>query len=364
MMDIEMALARAVSTYPYYARGFASLTPVEKLITLQGIPTLGIDKHWRIYWSQDALEKFSYTIPYILRHELEHLLRDHAGRCKARYPTAWNIACDAEINDDIKDLPEDCVFPEKLGAEEGLTAEEYYRNIDIVEAGTEGSGVTGVPEEWELPGNDSEIPSVQEGDSDILREQIANDVIQHSKERGGVPSGILVWAEAIAKGRMPKISWIRAVATQLDRISAGRTDWSYVRSSRRQNHQDRCLLPGTIKYVPTIGVVIDTSGSMSGDADWVAGILKDISRLAARSILIDCDTNIHDVRPLKHWRDVLKSRGGGGTDMRVGMEAAQKQNVDYTIILTDGYTPWPDVWPKNMIGLICNEGKTQLYRGS
>ncbi len=62
----------------------------------------------------------------LLEHLVKHLLHLHPLRRKGRNQHDWDIACDLAINPGIADLPEDALFPEYYGAEDGLAAEEYY----------------------------------------------------------------------------------------------------------------------------------------------------------------------------------------------------------------------------------------------
>jgi predicted metal-dependent peptidase len=44
----------------------------------------------------------------------------------------------------------------------------------------------------------------------------------------------------------------------------------------------------------------------------------------------------------------LANEGGGGTDMRVGVRYVEQElsQVDCMVLLTDGYTPWPESRPE------------------
>ncbi len=70
-----------------------------------------------------------------LLHELLHNIRNHSERCKALCAEhrIWNIAADAEINDDITgmkfQLPDFCVWAKNFGMEDGNIAEAYYAKL-------------------------------------------------------------------------------------------------------------------------------------------------------------------------------------------------------------------------------------------
>lgn len=104
----KLAIARisAIKTAPYYRRGLLALVPV----LTPGLGTFATDKSWRMYYDPEMVE--AWTIPEIAAvwlHELGHQLRDHAERFRntgdsSQYAPQWNIAADAGINTDLKEM--------------------------------------------------------------------------------------------------------------------------------------------------------------------------------------------------------------------------------------------------------------------
>ena len=94
------AKVRLLDTHPYLARALFAISTHP----LPGLGTLAVDNRWRLAYDPDILDAWSVPeIAGVLYHEVLHLLRDHAGRSGTRQPDAWNLACDAEINDDLRE---------------------------------------------------------------------------------------------------------------------------------------------------------------------------------------------------------------------------------------------------------------------
>jgi predicted metal-dependent peptidase len=112
--------------------------------------------------------------------------------------------------------------------------------------------------------------------------------------------------------------------------------------------------------VPEVAVVCDTSGSMSEDLLAMAlaeveGLLR-AAGVARRLRVLACDTAVGPARRVTSARQV-ELVGGGGTDMGAGIAAAAalRPRPAITVVLTDGYTPWPDGPPRGMrvvVGLL------------
>jgi predicted metal-dependent peptidase len=111
---------------------------------------------------------------------------------------------------------------------------------------------------------------------------------------------------------------------------------------------------------PAIAIIIDTSGSISADEitvflSEVDGIVKS-NGISQGVTVIPCDMEVGEIQKLRSRSaiDSLKLHGGGGTDMGVGIAAAGnlRPTPKIVIVLTDGFTDWPDGLPKKVESLI------------
>lgn len=212
-----------------------------------------------------------------------------------------------------------------------------------------GSGADGIARDYEIEG-DKVDAGIDSDRADIIRQKVATDISNHSKNRGNVPAGLERWAKEILD---PTVDWRRELASIVRRSFAqvaGIRDYTYSRPSRRDSSMrssgQNIVLPAMRQpSPPKVSIVIDTSGSMSDEMlSWALsetqGVLRSLGS-AGRSVkVISCDAkaSIQKVSSLSQ----VNLSGGGGTDMRVGVDAAMQdsQKPDVIIVLTDGYTPW------------------------
>ena len=170
--------------------------------------------------------------------------------------------------------------------------------------------------------------------------------------RGTVPGSLSEWAEM--QLAPPTVPWQRVLAAEIRRgirYAAGHQDHTYTRISRRSQSMPGITIPAMYAPKPRIAAVVDTSGSMSMDMihealNEVRGIASAAGCIGDDLMLIQVDANVADSQPFTDARKV-KITGRGGTDMRVGIEAALaiRNPPSIIVVLTDGYTPWPAARP-------------------
>ena len=357
----------AAARFPYLASGIFAT----QVTAAPGSAGMTVDEQWRLRADPDvAAEWTAAQFGSTLVHHVCHLLRAHAERARAlgirpEDAPEWTRAADAEINDDLipagLELPGDPVLPHHLGADPGGLAEQYFHPGYAPEgagAGTGdcGSGADGQPRPGDGPadGPDGDGPDGLPGwQADLLRRQVAQEILRAGRERGTVPAGLARWAQEILA---PVVNWRTLLAAELRRAvadRAGAADYSYRRPSRRAAAVGDVVLPALRRPVPDVAVVCDTSGSMSDELlamvlAEVEGLLRSLG-VSRQLRVLACDAAAGPAQRVSSARQV-ELIGGGGTDMGAGITAAAalRPRPAITVVLTDGFTPWPLQPPKGM----------------
>ena len=353
----KVAAARlwVTTQYPYMASAvFAS--PV---LPAPGLGRIMIDRWWRVHADPQVVADASVNqLGGELLHLSGHLLRDHAGRADGVGLSEqselhhWVDAADAEIHDDFgAEAPriEASVAAADLDAGEGRLAEEYYRRGSVREANDNdcGSGVHGRVAAWEPPPPTDGQPGVGHDEQELLRRRVAADIARAAADEAS--ASLRSWADEVLH---PSTDWRRELAALLRRslsVTAGAVDYSYRRPSRRAGATSGVVLPALRRPTVEVAVICDTSASVDDRQLAVAvteidGILRSVGSRSVR--VLACDSAVQTVRRVTRGRDVSLA-GGGGTDMAVGIDAATalRPSPDVVIVVTDGFTPWPDAAP-------------------
>lgn len=351
----------ATRAQPYLSSALFAMTPR----AAEGLDTFGVDRRWRLYIDPARLREWSAaSCAAVLLHEVGHLVRDHAQRGEVlgvfdpEHHHRWNIAGDLAINDDLitdgAQLPGHPLTPRGLGLAPGLMEEEYYgllsRPLRADAAGTPdcGSGADGRSRPWELADDDESTPGLPHAAVTALRIQVAAAV----REAGNVPAGWRRWAEAAQDGRS---DWRRVLRTAITRPRlwrAGRLDVTWQRPDRREDARPGLVLPGTRAPRFEIAVIIDTSASVT-DSE-VSAALAEVTAVQRQCGVrqlwaIACDAEPSPPQRVRVAR-AIDLPGGGGTDLRpaIALLPRLRPRPDVAIVITDGWTPWPDRPPKGI----------------
>lgn len=241
----------------------------------------------------------------------------------------------SEGSDDASETP---------GDDEGKEGHSHEGNC--------GSGAHGVPQEYEVDDGSGFDPM----EAEQMRRQVAQEINDYSERYGSVPGGMLRDAKEILD---PKVDWTEELLSQVRKEIAtvvGQSDYTYSRPSRRAS-QTPFILPSMRQAPPPeIVVILDTSGSMKIQEELAQalGEMEELIESAARYStiggirIINCDAGAN-IPVIVSDLDDFEIIGGGGTDMRVGIQAAAELDPPAGVIITmtDGYTPWPREIPED-----------------
>ncbi|MGH2872276.1 MAG: vWA domain-containing protein, partial [Solirubrobacteraceae bacterium] len=306
----------------------------------------------------------------LLAHPTAHVLRDHGERALRlgvaadNQRTRWNRCADGEINDDLAAaelVPEVAPdLPQTLRCDPGGLAEDYYESArDGPRRWDCGSGADGCERKGDGRG------AIDPRQAQLLRLAVASEIQrEHAREPGSVAGGWLRWSESVLPSR---IDWRRVLAAEVRSAVAavaGKVDYSYRRPSRRAHLHRRVVLPTLRRPIPDVAIICDTSGSMherllARALAEVEGVLTRAGLHQAQVRVLAVDTDVHAIRRVSRAAQVQLA-GGGGTDMgrRLEAAAALRPRPSVAIVLTDGYTPWPQAPPPGVrviVGLLVQD---------
>jgi len=291
----------------------------------------------------------------IFLHELDHYIYGHVFKkvesVYGQNAELYNIATDALINENIRELDqfgssaEDHVegtvdekkpFVSRSRDLRDPTSEELFSYLlkKQQEQGGNGSGQgisRGQLDDHSQFGTSPEVREIAED----YRNSIVKAAIEKSK--GDVPGHFKQLIEEINKG---KINWKKMLRkfTGLGVRGGKRRSWK--RENRR--YPD---MPGHVtSETGKIGVILDTSGSMSDEE--LQKAFAEIDALTKRQrqfYIVQYDakvTSIDKYRP-GAWRK-MSIKGRGGTNMRPALEKMLEMRIRRIVSITDGYDNYND----------------------
>ena len=297
-------------------------------------------------------------VEFLVGHEVLHVVYDHMGRRGNRDPEIWNIADDYAVNADlkrhkvgefIKTVP--CLYEQKY---DGKAAEEIYDDLmkNVQKISIEDLLDQMIDDHMDDEDGDGEEgegnkkgkrPSMSPEERERVRQEVKQAIINaaSSAEAGSLPLGV---ERLIKQHTNPVMPWRELIQTNL--TSAIRTDYSWMRPSRRGWHMD-AIMPGMNPGEEIdVVVAIDMSGSISNKQaqQFLGEIGGMMNSFDGYKVHVFCfDTETYNPKDFSSENmdliDEYEPMGGGGTDFDcIFTYLKDIGNVPKRLIVfTDGY---------------------------
>ena len=304
-------------------------------------------------------------VEFLVAHEVLHVVYDHMDRRGERDPQLFNIANDYAVNADLKrhkvgqfitSVP--CLYEQKY---DGKSSEEIYDDLyqnaekidmdqlidQMLDEHLDGDG-DGEGDGTEGDGGENDKKSkrpksMTPEEREQLKQEIKQAIINaaNGAEAGSLPKGV---ERLIKDVTAPVMPWRELIQTNL--TSAIKTDFSFIRPSRRGWHMDAIMPAMTPGEEIDVDVFIDLSGSISNEQGkaFISEVAGMMSAFDGYRINIACfDTEVYN--PQTYTSENLESVdqyelvGGGGTDFTCIFKFLKEQGrvPNRLIVFTDGY---------------------------
>ena len=285
-------------------------------------------------------------VDFLVGHEVLHLVYDHIGRRDNRDAKIFNIAADYCVNADlikhrigtmITTVP--CLYDKQF---EGWCAEQVYDWL--MENATEQDLEDYLNQmlDQHLEGDeDGEGMSAEERQK--IRDEIREAVLsaaKTAKDAGDIPANVRQMIQDLTE---PKMNWREMLPAEIQ--SVFRSDYTWMRSSRRSWHMD-AILPGSDREkMVDVVIAMDASGScvnmLRDFLSEVKGIMEQF--MAYRLTLLTFDTEVYNPQVFtpENMDSLMEYEimGGGGTQFGPVYDYLKENDIvpEKLVWLTDGY---------------------------
>lgn len=371
--DVSKARARLLLQSAF----FGTILVTSPMVVRHDIPTAATDMR-SIFYNPKFFEGMEVEeIMGVLAHEVLHIALEHGLRRGGRDPRLWNVACDYAINLILIEcgfkLPAGGLYDKKYA---GMSAEQIYALLEKQRQddkgkgkpqsgsgqsgdGKPGNGQSGGqgPSEDDLfggLGQDLIEPSFADpAEATKLRDEVRAKIVQATmmgRMAGNTPAGLL---RAMDDLIYPPVPWQELLRPMMTQMVKSDENWS-----RRNRRFFDVYLPNVqTTRIGTVVVIGDTSGSITNDdLKVIGGSVVDIAEdvTPEKIHVLWADSCVAGEQEFDRGDTIeLKPKGGGGTDMRVPLARAAELEPDAVILITDGYTPWPDMEPDYPLIVCC-----------
>lgn len=315
-----------------------------------------------VFYSEEMVNALSdHELRGVVLHEVFHIMYKHLIVWKHLYkenPIATNMACDYVINLQILDAGE--VLPQ--GEEYKGLVDRRFEGMDtkqvydiLVKEGTDSSSSFDF-HDWDSAQEMS--PKEVEGLQREIDRAMREGVLAAQAAGAGVPRG---FQDLLT----PKINWREALREYIKGTLAGKGLSSWERPNRRFLHSGIYLPTQKTETLGTIVVAVDTSGSVADEE--MREFLSEVQGVAtecapSRLDILYWGTNVvghekYEGDEVFGFAGVTKPISGGGTNVTRVFEFIDKEELEpeCVIVLTDGYTPWPDSYDKDVLFVMSSQ---------
>lgn len=286
-------------------------------------------------------------LKFLVAHECMHPMLEHNFRRQSRDPKKWNMAADYVINQLLVDegigkfIEGGCLNKALYDAGQGVSEQIYTLLPEDGGDGGAGSGIGGTGQDLE----DGEGTASDQAQAAAEWKVKVAQAAQAAKMMGKLSAGMARLVDSILN---PTVDW-RDVLQKF--VIKHKTDErSFSRPNRRFLSQGLYMPSRTGERMRAIAFLVDCSGSISDDilaqmAAEVRTVHEDLRPEKLHVVYFDAEVTHYDCF-LPDDTVTISFHGGGGTDVRAAFnfldDEGHSADLACTIVLTDGYTPYPE----------------------